>query len=81
MRALVQKVPAVSDRLPALDVVEQLRHSPLNLVLVVDEHGSLEGIVTEGDILKTIVADIQEDEGPDRAARRRFAADRRRLSN
>jgi putative hemolysin len=33
-------------------------------VLVVDEHGSLEGIVTEGDILKTIVADIQDDEGP-----------------
>ena len=62
--ALVQKVPAVSDRLPALDVVKQLRHSPLNLVLVVDEHGSLEGIVTEGDILKTIVADIQDDEGP-----------------
>lgn len=61
---LVQKVPAVSDRLPALDVVQQLRHSPLNLVLVVDEHGSLEGIVTEGDILKTIVADIEEDEGP-----------------
>jgi CBS domain containing-hemolysin-like protein len=33
-------------------------------VLVVDEHGSLEGIVIEGDILQTIVADIEEDEGP-----------------
>jgi putative hemolysin len=62
--ALVQKVPAVSDRSAAIDVVEQLRHSPLNLVLVADEHGSLEGIVTEGDILKTIVADIEEGEGP-----------------
>lgn len=64
VRALVQEAPAVSDRLDALDVVEQLRHSPLNLVLVIDEHGSLEGIVTEGDILKTIVADIEEDGGP-----------------
>ena len=64
VRELVQKVPAVSDRLGAIDVVEQLRHSPLNLVLVVDEHGSLEGIVTEGDILKTLVADIEEDDGP-----------------
>lgn len=62
VRQLVQPVPAVSDHLAALDVVEQLRHSPLNLVLVVDEHGSLEGIVTEGDILKTIVGDIEEDE-------------------
>lgn len=64
VRTLVQKVPAVSDRLGAIDVVEQLRQSPLNLVTVVDEHGSIEGIVTEGDILKTIVADIGEDEGP-----------------
>lgn len=63
VRALVQKVPAVSDRLAAIDVVEQLRRSPLNLVMVVDEHGSIEGIVTEGDILKTIVADIEEDDG------------------
>jgi putative hemolysin len=64
MWVLVEKVPAVSDRLGAIDVVEQLRQSPLNLVLVVDEHGSVEGIVTEGDILKTIVADIEEDDGP-----------------
>jgi len=60
---LMQQVPVVSDHLAALDVVEQLRHSPLSLVLVVDEHGSLEGIVTEGDILQAVVADIEEDEG------------------
>jgi CBS domain containing-hemolysin-like protein len=54
----------IATRLAALDVVEQLRHSPLSLGLVVDEHGSPEGIVTEGDILQTIVADIEEDEGP-----------------
>ncbi len=61
--ALMENVPAVSDRLGAIDVVEQLRQSPLNLVLVVDEHGSVEGIVTEGDILKTIVAHIEEGDG------------------
>jgi len=64
IRALVQQVPAVSERLGAIDVVEQLRRSPLNMVMVVDEHGSLEGIVTEGDILKTIVADIEEEDSP-----------------
>lgn len=64
MWALVEKVPAVSDRLGAIDVVEQLRQSPLNMVVVIDEHGSVEGVVTEGDILKTIVADIEEDDGP-----------------
>jgi putative hemolysin len=60
---MVQAVPAVSDRLSAIDVVEQLRKSPLNMVLVVDEHGSIEGIVTEGDILKTVVADIEGGDG------------------
>lgn len=64
IRPLVQPMPAVSDRLAAIDVVEQLRQSPLNLVMVVDEHGSIEGIVTEGDILKTIVANIEEDDSP-----------------
>jgi putative hemolysin len=64
MWSLVEKVPVVSDRLPAIDVVEQLRQSPLSIVVVMDEHGSLEGVVTEGDILKTIVADIEEDDGP-----------------
>ncbi len=51
----------VSDRVAAIDVVEQLRQSPLNMVIVVDEHGSIEGIVTEGDILKALVADIEEE--------------------
>lgn len=63
MWSLVEKVPVVSDRMPAIDVVEQLRQSPLSMVVVMDEHGSLEGVVTEGDILKTIVADIEEDDG------------------
>jgi putative hemolysin len=61
---LVEKVHVVSERLSALDAIEQLRQSPLNLVVVVDEQGTVEGIVTEGDVLKTIVADIAEDEGP-----------------
>ena len=64
VRSLVAKVPIVSDRLAALDAVEQIRQSPLNLLVVVDEHGSIEGIVTEGDILKTIVADIADEERP-----------------
>ena len=66
---LVEKVPIVSERMAALDAVEQLRQSPLSLLVVVDEHGSVEGIVTEGDILKTIVSDIAEEE-PARIAQR-----------
>lgn len=62
--SLVEKVPIVSERMGALDAVEQLRRSSLKLLLVADEHGTVEGIVTEGDILKSIVSDIGEEEGP-----------------
>ena len=64
MWALAEKVPTVSDRLAAIDVIEQLRQSPLNMVLVLDEHGSIEGIVTEGDVLRAIVTDISEEQSP-----------------
>jgi putative hemolysin len=59
---LVEKVPIVSERMAALDAVEQLRQSSLSLLVVVDEHGTVEGIVTEGDILKTIVSDMAAEE-------------------
>lgn len=63
-RNLVEKVPIVSDLVGALDALGQLRNSPLNLLLIADEHGTVEGIVTEGDILKTIVSNIADEERP-----------------
>ena len=65
MRALVRPVPVVSERLSAIGAIEQLRQSTFNLVAVIDEHGSLMGLATEGDILKAIVANMEPDvEGP-----------------
>lgn len=39
-------------------LVEQLRGSPEHSVLVIDEHGGIQGLVTEHDILETIVGDL-----------------------
>lgn len=64
IRALVKPVPVVSERLSGIEVIEQLRRSPFNLVVVVDEHGSLMGLVTEGDILNSIVTDMEVDDRP-----------------
>lgn len=64
VRSLVTRVPVISDRMAAMDVVEQLRQSPVNMVLVVDEHGSVQGVVTDGDILKTLIADLDVDGAP-----------------
>ena len=48
----------------AIDASSSFGSRQLNLLVVVNEHGSVEGIVTDGDLLKTIVADMGEDEGP-----------------
>lgn len=45
-----------------LRVMEQLRRAPIQLAIVVDEHGSFEGIVTPIDLLEAIAGDFPEDE-------------------
>lgn len=70
VRALVRPVPMVSERLSAIAAIEQLRQSPFNLVAVIDEHGSLMGLATEGDVLKAIVADMEPDEESPRLTER-----------
>jgi len=66
---LVEEAPVVSNRMSAVDAVEALGRSPLNVLVVVDEHGTVEGVVTDGDVLKTIVSDMMEGERPRIVAR------------
>jgi len=60
LRALILPAPVVRDGMSALDVVETLRSAPAHVVLVFDEYGHFEGIITPMDLLEAITGDFHE---------------------
>ncbi|MGQ0563767.1 MAG: hemolysin family protein [Gemmobacter sp.] len=58
LKALLHEVPVVSEHADALDVMEVLHGSEHHLVLVYDEYGQFEGIVTTGDLLESITGQV-----------------------
>lgn len=58
--ALMHPAPVIQETLPALEVIERLRNSPCHMLLVYDEYGRFEGIVTPMDVLGTIAGGFDE---------------------
>ena len=58
IRAALREAVVVHDNSPALEVLEMLRDSPLHLAMVVNEYGSVRGIITATDILQAIVGNL-----------------------
>jgi putative hemolysin len=64
--------PFVPEGMDALEVVARLRHNPSPVALIVDEYGTIDGMVTLTDVLEAIVGDIPAlDEKGEPAATRR----------
>jgi putative hemolysin len=64
IRAYIRSAPVVPDTADALDVVGIIKSSAVHMVLVHDEYGHFEGVVTNADILEAIVGASKTDEGP-----------------
>jgi putative hemolysin len=64
IRSLLRPAPTVPDTADALDVLETIKGSPVHMVLIHDEYGHFEGVVTNADILEAIVGAFRTDEGP-----------------
>ncbi|MCE5336334.1 MAG: hemolysin family protein [Desulfobacteraceae bacterium] len=65
LKACMHRPLYVPESMHALNVLELFRKSGQQMALVVDEYGTIEGIVTLSDILEAIVGDIPSAESPE----------------
>lgn len=65
---VVRKPMTVLESLSVLRLIEEFRRSPLQVALVVDEYGSVLGMVTPADVLGVIAGEFPDEDGGDPAA-------------
>ncbi|HRO14666.1 MAG TPA: hemolysin family protein [Paracoccus sp. (in: a-proteobacteria)] len=63
LRSLIREAPTVLDAADALSVIEVLRKTPSRMVLVYDEYGHFQGIITAMDLLEAITGDFIDPNG------------------
>jgi putative hemolysin len=62
LRALIREAPVVLDLSDATQVIDSLRGSLVHMVLVYDEYGHFQGIVTPMDVLEAITGAFRDEE-------------------
>jgi CBS domain containing-hemolysin-like protein len=61
IKALIREIPIVSPAMPIIDLMLTMRQSRRHMVLVVDEYGGIDGLVTVNDVIEAIVGEIEDE--------------------
>jgi CBS domain containing-hemolysin-like protein len=64
LRSLVQRVPFVPETKPVRELLKEMQQSTLQMAIVIDEYGSVSGLVTIEDLLEEIVGEIRDEVEP-----------------
>jgi CBS domain containing-hemolysin-like protein len=59
LKNLVREAPVISPALPVFDLLLMMRQSGHHMTFVVDEYGGIDGLVTIGDVVGSIVGELQ----------------------
>ncbi len=64
LRALVRPVPFVPETKPIDDLLKELQQSTTQMAIVIDEYGSVSGLITIEDLVEQIVGEIRDEVEP-----------------
>ena len=60
LKEICRKPLFVTERTPAVKVLELFKTSKMHIAFVVDEYGAIQGLVTFGDILRSVFEDVED---------------------
>lgn len=61
IKSLLREAPVVSPAMPVFDLLVMMRQTRQQMVFVVDEYGGIDGLITIGDVVGSIIGEVQDE--------------------